>query len=301
MSTQVIPTLLEDKDGNKIVPLTKTNLVTNNDGDNVNDLLDTKLNKNKILTQSKASPESDEIYNAGYINTLGNSKQDTLTAGTGINITNNTISSTITVDQTYSSTSANAQSGVAVASAILGKLDKNQGVAQSGKYLTVGADGNITLTNLPLYDVVNKVYVDNKHQGAWTTLYSNTISSATYSIYFELTDWSYKKITIEIINEDTPASSAGDATLTINDNSVGKCTNAISNIGGQATWAKFLIEIDAGIGTVISFSRPQLAYDNVELSSMVSGVISSILENFIAISGTAKFPVGTTVLIRGYR
>ena len=35
---------------------------------------------------------------------------------------------------------------------ISGKLDKNQGSANVGKYLTVGSDGQVTLTTLPVFD-----------------------------------------------------------------------------------------------------------------------------------------------------
>lgn len=35
---------------------------------------------------------------------------------------------------------------------ISGKLDKNQGASNVGKYLTVGSNGQITLTTLPVFD-----------------------------------------------------------------------------------------------------------------------------------------------------
>jgi hypothetical protein len=60
------------------------------------------------------------LSNQTDLQTALNAKQDTLTAGSNITITNNVISATGgggTVDQTYNASSTNAQSGVAIAGA----------------------------------------------------------------------------------------------------------------------------------------------------------------------------------------
>ena len=72
-------------------------------------------------------------------------KQNTLTAGSNISIVNDVISAVIDLTNYYTKTETNTLlNAKADASALASKLNTNQGSANVGKVMTVGADGSLT-------------------------------------------------------------------------------------------------------------------------------------------------------------
>lgn len=98
-----------------------------------------------------AQVKSDWNATSGVAEILNKPTETTLVAGNNVTITESgstlTISasggSSVTVDQTYDSTSANAQSGTAVAEAVNGKADKVSG-ATNGNFAGLDSNGNLT-------------------------------------------------------------------------------------------------------------------------------------------------------------
>lgn len=127
-----------------------------------------------LVTQTNA--DWDAVSGAAEI--LNKPVPKTLTAGTGISITENQSTITIantatppTVDQTYDGTSANAQSGVAVASAVSGKQD------------TISAGEGITITN----NVISANYNE-------TVLWSSSKAATSITVSEVLTNFQRLKV-----------------------------------------------------------------------------------------------------------
>ena len=104
-------------------------------------------------------PDTDSDFVVGYLSTIYydliatisdledalEGKQNTLTAGSNISIVNDVISAVIDLTNYYTKGETNTLlSGKADTSALATKLDTNQGSANVGKVMTVGADGNLT-------------------------------------------------------------------------------------------------------------------------------------------------------------
>lgn len=122
----------------------------------------------------------------------------TLAAGNGISITENqstiTIANTSTVDQTYDASSANAQSGVAVASAISGKQDTlaagtgiaiNNNVISAGYNETVLWSSSTTATSFTISELLanfQRLKVKMKYNGMTVWCDGTIVSNAQFTI-----------------------------------------------------------------------------------------------------------------------
>ena len=135
------------------------------------------------------------LSNQTDLQTALNAKQDTLTAGSNITITNNVISATGggTVDQTYNASSANAQSGVAIAGA--GFL-KNQSTGSDALAIgentaneiggTLAIGNNATVSNLSTAVAIGNsssssggIAIGNEtHAGANDVIIGNSVLSS---------------------------------------------------------------------------------------------------------------------------
>lgn len=80
-------------------------------------------------------------------------------------------------------------------------LPKNQGTANAGKILVVGADGNVTLANMPISggDVVGTLDANNN------IYLTGDLAEGTYSIKFEYEDGTVAEIGSFTIGTDKPA------------------------------------------------------------------------------------------------
>lgn len=171
-----------DGNGNNVFTITQqdgTITITNSSGEQISATYVLKSDFDDAMSDVAKKEQLDNYATLQQFNELSNGKQDKLTAGEGITITNNQISAVVRVDNALSDTSSNPVQNKAIVAALANKADAaalndyvtsndfNSAIAAKQNTLTAGrgidiTDNTISTTlDTDVYVITNKMPPDN--------------------------------------------------------------------------------------------------------------------------------------------